>query len=309
MKPGYLYVLVHPSNANLYKIGVTVLHPKGRLAQHNRNHAEVAGAIVKESGQEWELKTYIDVADPYWAEAVFWGATGLAEIPYRGGVEVATLDWASVQAGLDAAKEAGERPPKPVPDWVHAYGAWTNQRLEGRGITLLGHVRSKFGKSDFKCSNGHQWRAVPNDVAQGEGCPRCGIGKKEPEAALNAARPAVLCLLLHPEQPGLVKIGMAHCELERCHEQNDWGEWEIHRYRRVDDPVLAEALVWELLACPRPKDGEPIRIGLGRAEQAFRELVPRMHRELASAAKAGSSDADVRRCAGRGPAKGSTSRR
>ena len=31
-KAGYLYVLVHPSDLDLYKIGVTVLRPEKRLA-------------------------------------------------------------------------------------------------------------------------------------------------------------------------------------------------------------------------------------------------------------------------------------
>ncbi len=75
MKSGYLYVLVHPSDPDLYKIGVTILHPEKRLAQHNRHYEEYAGRIVKETSQKWELKTYIAVPDPYCAERAFWGAT------------------------------------------------------------------------------------------------------------------------------------------------------------------------------------------------------------------------------------------
>jgi T5orf172 domain-containing protein len=84
MKSGYLYVLVHPSDPDLYKIGVTILHPEERLAQHNRHYEEHAGQIVKETGQKWDLKTYITVSDPYWAEGAFWAATPFADIPYRG---------------------------------------------------------------------------------------------------------------------------------------------------------------------------------------------------------------------------------
>jgi len=275
MKPGYLYVLVHPSDPDLYKIGVTVLHPKARLAQHNRQYEEYVGKIVKETGQKWEIKTYIAVPNPYWAEVAFWGATGLAEIPGRGGIEVQKMDWKSVEAGLAAASNAGERPPGPVPVWVHAYAVWMNKRLEGRGITLLGHVRSRFGKSNFQCGNGHQWRAVPNDMAEGAGCPRCGMGTRNPEGVWRAVKPGILCLLVHPAKPGFIKIGMTYGKLERCHEENDWGGWEIHRYRRVDEPALAEALIWELLGSPLPNDREPIS-DLLRAEQAFRELIPRI---------------------------------
>ena len=51
MKAGYLYVLVHPSDPNLYKIGVTVLRPEKRVAQHNRHHEKHAGQIVKENSR------------------------------------------------------------------------------------------------------------------------------------------------------------------------------------------------------------------------------------------------------------------
>ena len=88
MKSGYLYVLVHPSDPDLYKIGQTTCHPEKRLAQHNSNYKEYTGQIVKETGQKWELKTYIAVPDPYWAESVFWDATPLAVIPFRRGIEV-----------------------------------------------------------------------------------------------------------------------------------------------------------------------------------------------------------------------------
>lgn len=286
LKPGYLYVLVHPSDPNLYKVGVTILHPNARLAQHNCHVQEYAGKVVKETGQRWELKTYFPVPDPYWAEAVFWGATGLADIPYRGGIEVERMDWRTVEAGLNAAREAGVRPPKPVPDWVHANTVWMNKRLEGRGIALLGHVRSKFGRSDFQCSNGHRWRTVPNRVAEGEGCPLCGIGKRTQEEVRRAARPAILCLLVHPEKPGLLKIALTYSELEQCHEENDWDGWEVHRYRRVEEPALAGVLIWELLGRPMPQDGEPISMDLRRAERAFRELTYRVQQEFASVAKA-----------------------
>jgi hypothetical protein len=40
IRSGYLYVLAHPSDPDLYKIGVTILHPEKRLAQHNYNFEE-----------------------------------------------------------------------------------------------------------------------------------------------------------------------------------------------------------------------------------------------------------------------------
>ena len=46
MKPGYIYVLTHPSDPNLYKVGVTILEPKKRLAQHNSDFSKAAGRDV-----------------------------------------------------------------------------------------------------------------------------------------------------------------------------------------------------------------------------------------------------------------------
>jgi hypothetical protein len=70
MKSGYLYVLVHPSDPDLYKVGMTTRHPQERLVEHNSNYSEYAGQIVKETGLKWELKTYFAVPDPNWAEVV-----------------------------------------------------------------------------------------------------------------------------------------------------------------------------------------------------------------------------------------------
>jgi hypothetical protein len=35
MESGYLYVLVHPSDPDLYKVGQTTRHPQERLVEHN----------------------------------------------------------------------------------------------------------------------------------------------------------------------------------------------------------------------------------------------------------------------------------
>ena len=282
MKSGYLYVLVHPSDPLLVKIGQTTRHPEERLAEHNCNYEEYTGQIVKETGQKWELKAYIAVPDPSWAETVFWGATPSTDIPFRQGIEVDKMEWKWVQAGLNAAKKAGVRtPPKPLPDWVYAYTVWMQKRLKGRDITLVGHVTSRSGKATFRCNNGHEWQTRSAYVAEGKGCPQCGIGDRKPEEIWQAAKLGYLCLLTHPDKPGVIKIGLTHNTLEQCCEKNAWEDWEMHRYRFVEDPVLAETLIWESLSRPLPHDREPIKIDLKIAEQAFRDLIYKMHREIA----------------------------
>ncbi len=276
MKPGYIYVLMHPSNPNLYKIGVTVREPKQRLAQHNRDFSKAAGRVVQETGQKWELKEYHAVPDPYWSERAFWQTTPFPAIPYRYGVEVETMDWEAIQRGLDAAKKAGlrsEQPTIPLPDYVYAYTASTRRRLEGRGITLLGYVKSmRSGKANFRCGNGHEWRTTPMIVAEGEGCPECGIGKRSAEEIRKMIDAGVICLLTHPDKPGLIAIGTP--------EEVSPG-WEIHRYRNVEEMTLAETLIWELLGHPLPHDRKPIKIDLSVAEEAFRKLHYAIQEEIA----------------------------
>lgn len=287
VRPGFLYVLEHPSDPQLHKIGITVLQPEQRLAQHNSRHEEHAGRIVKETGQKWVIKTYIAVADTVLAESVFWSATGWTDIPYRGGVEVVQMDWALVQVGLEAARTQQVRPPPATPPWVPAYNAWMNKHLEGRGITLLGDVRSKYGRSNFQCENGHQWRTRPNDVAHGRGCPECGMGTRTPEAIQQAMGASRLCLLRHRDKPGLIKIGLTSGGSHDWQEEIFSGGWEVHRYRRVDDPALAQQLIWELIEHPMPVGDEPIPLDLRKAEQAFRDLIPRMLQARAAQARQG----------------------
>ncbi|MHA7925417.1 MAG: GIY-YIG nuclease family protein [Marinobacter sp.] len=288
MRSGYIYVLVHPSDPDLYKIGITTRRPEHRLTEHNSNFEEYTGQIVKETGQKWELKEFHAVSDPYWAESVFWGTTPFADIPYRYGVEVERMGWDQVQTGLDAAKKAGVRPgPGPLPDHVYAYTASIRKRLEGRGITLLGNVRSiTSGKANFRCSNGHKWRAKPSLVGEGQGCPECGIGERDPEEIRQRIKAGVICLLTHPDEPGFVNIGLGYGTLEEVCRKRPWGCWETHRYRNVEEVALAESLIWELLGVPLPHDRKPIKIDLKLAEDAFRKLIYAMQKEIALAEKA-----------------------
>lgn len=171
MNPGYLYVLIHPSDPDLYKIGVTILTPEERLAQHNSQFDKYAGKIVKETGQEWQLKTYIAVDDPYWAESAFWSATPFADIPYLDGIEIQKMDWQYVLKGLEAAKKAGIRPlPKKKVIRNHE---WMLEQLEGTGISMLGRYSGLIRGMEFKCDQGHIFKDSPGLVASRKSCPCC----------------------------------------------------------------------------------------------------------------------------------------
>ena len=173
MKPGFIYVLTHPSDPDLYKIGKTVLHPEKRMAQHNTQFKGHAGRIVKETGQKWELKTYIEVPDPYRAESAFWGATHFPDFPYRGGREVEKMEWQVVEKGLEAARKAGVRPPPAPRVYPVRNNEWMLKELEGTGITMLGQYGGLVRYTEFVCRKGHIFKESAGLLANYKSCPCC----------------------------------------------------------------------------------------------------------------------------------------
>ncbi len=171
LKPGYLYVLVHPSDPTLHKVGVTILPVEKRLAQHNAQLDKYAGKVVADTGQSWELRTFIAVPDVYWAERAFWESTPMAVVPFRGGVEVERMDWATVERGIAAAQKAGVRPPRAQKavrdrDWLVA-------TLDGTGIQLLGRYGGLVRGVEFQCEHGHVFKESPGLLANKKSCPCC----------------------------------------------------------------------------------------------------------------------------------------
>lgn len=178
VKPGYLYVLTHPSDPNLYKIGVTVKAVEKRLAEHNSQLDKAAGMYVKETGQMWEIKTVIEVPDPYWAERAFWMSTPFPDIPFLGGVEVLRMDWQMVEKGLEAAKEAGVRLRNISTSQIRQERKKDNfdkmvKELEGTGIEFVNGYHGRIRRTEFKCSKGHNFIKSAGQVAYYKVCPIC----------------------------------------------------------------------------------------------------------------------------------------
>lgn len=172
MKSGYLYVLTHPSYPNLYKIGVTVLHPERRLKQHNASFNEYAGKVVRCTGQHWHLKTYVEVVDPYWAEKVFWNETPFPLLPGGVSVEIYEMNWEMVQRGLDAAKTAGIRPERKKSASTRNR-EWLERKLEGSGISIVGRYAGLIKKTEFQCVHGHSFLMSPGRLVFEPACPLC----------------------------------------------------------------------------------------------------------------------------------------
>lgn len=170
-KPGFIYVLTHSSMPNEFKIGVTTQKVEKRVAQHNSNYSELAGQIVKETGEKWQLQEYHPVLDIYTAEAAFWGTTGIADIPYRNGVEIFHMDDKQLQAGLKAARNAGVvSRVKKKPKYNRA---WMVGELKGTGISHIGQRFNHVQYTDFQCEYGHVFKAIPRMLANNKWCPVC----------------------------------------------------------------------------------------------------------------------------------------
>jgi hypothetical protein len=48
-----------------------------------------------------------------------------------------------------------------------------NERINDRGIELIGEYITNKTKSQFECIYGHRWLARPGDILKGIGCPHC----------------------------------------------------------------------------------------------------------------------------------------
>ena len=66
--------------------------------------------------------------------------------------------------------------------------------------------------------------------------------------------------------------GYIEGSLDKCFEEWPWDDWEMHRYRYSEEMGLAEKLIWDLLGMPLHHDRNQIKLDLGIAEEAFREL-------------------------------------
>lgn len=268
MKPGYIYVLTHPSDPDLYKVGITILDPKIRLNQHNRDLDRLAGSFVRETGQKWKLKEFHPVPDPYNAEKAFWNAMPFVDFPLMGNGEVVRLSWEHIEIGLEAARKAGVRyQPPPLSADLVANDRLVREQLAKRNIRLLGKLKTDNSYNTFVCGNGHRWRMQHTLVLDGKGCLICGFGEvKGPDAG-------VICLLVHPDKAGLVSIGVGYGTLDEICEDYPWGDWDLHLHQNVDQVEVAEVILWELLGIPLPHSREPIQIDIKIAENALNRLI------------------------------------
>lgn len=162
---GFLYILTHPSNKNLLKIGITRRDPYKRLKEHNNQYDKALGKIVKDTGQLWEMEKYFEVEDVYLAEHVFWKRSPLTELPYSFSNELLDIShlgpqW--VEEGLEVALQAGARKNPfiaPVPKQKPKRGTeWIKKQLVGTGIKPVKGYGNGVVKVWFRCELGHEFK-------------------------------------------------------------------------------------------------------------------------------------------------------
>ena len=182
VKAGYIYVLTHPSDLNLIKVGMTTRSPQVRLKEHNTQLDKAVGKVVEATGQEWILKEFFAVEDTYNAESAFFQRSPLTEIPYALGNELLKLDekyitWDWVNEGLEAAKSVGIRSdssqapnPKPTPK----KGAqWIAAQLDGSGLRPIKGCGNGITKVAFECPKGHIFKISGRSLVRFPFCPVC----------------------------------------------------------------------------------------------------------------------------------------
>lgn len=182
VKVGFLYVLIHPSDQYLIKVGVTTRSPERRLKEHNSQFDTVAGKLVAETGREWVLKEFFPVEDIYYAESTFFHRPPLTEIPYVLSNELLNLDdkylnWNWVKEGLEKAKSVGIRKDPsqpPIPKPIPKKGAeWVASQLKGSGLKPLKGYGNGITKVAFECLKGHVFRIGWRNLVRFPYCPVC----------------------------------------------------------------------------------------------------------------------------------------
>lgn len=182
VKAGFIYVLIHPSDQCLIKVGLTTRNPEVRLKEHNTQFDKVAGKLVEATGQEWVIKEFFAVEDTYNAESVFFHRSPLYEIPYALSDELIKLDdkfitWDWVYQGLELAKSAGIRKVTslaPIPKPKPKKGAqWIEAQLKDSGLSPLKGFGNGITKVGFECPKGHVFKLDGRTLVRFPFCPVC----------------------------------------------------------------------------------------------------------------------------------------
>ncbi|KAE8543736.1 GIY-YIG nuclease family protein [Marinobacter nauticus] len=182
VKAGFIYVLIHPSDERLIKVGMTSRSPEVRLEEHNTQFDKAAGRVVEATGEDWILKEFFAVEDTYNAESAFFRRSPLTETPYALSDELLKLDdkflnWDWVNEGLRLAKSVGVRrdtsqPPIPKPPPKRG-GKWIEASLKESGLRPVKGYGNGITKVAFECPQRHVFKISGSCLARFPFCPIC----------------------------------------------------------------------------------------------------------------------------------------
>lgn len=182
VKPGFIYVLTHPSDPNLIKVGMSTRSPQIRLKEHNSQFEKAAGKVVEATGKEWIIKEYFAVEDTYNAESTFFHRSPLTEMPYALSDELLKLDdrcinWNWINEGLELARSVGIRrdtSQAPIPKPKPKKGAqWIEAQLKDSGLKPIKGYGNGITKIAFECPNGHIFKISGYSLVRFPFCPVC----------------------------------------------------------------------------------------------------------------------------------------
>lgn len=182
VQTGFIYLLTHPSDPYLIKVGMTTRTPQIRLKEHNTQFDKAAGKLVEVTGQEWILKVFFSVEDTYNAESAFFHRSPLTEMPYALSDELLKLDdkymnWDWVNEGLKLAKSVGIRKDAsqaPIPKPKPKKGAqWIESQLNGTGLRPIKGCGNGITKAAFECPKGHLFKISGYSLVRFPFCPVC----------------------------------------------------------------------------------------------------------------------------------------
>jgi hypothetical protein len=110
-----------------------------------------------------------------------------------------------------------------------------DERLTCRGITILGTYLNDRTRTVFGCICGHRWKAVPNKVFFGRGCPECNQSK----SGFDSNKPAIFYVV---EFSGFIKYGITNSPESRFQSHKRQGMIRIIEQRHFDFGITAKDL-------------------------------------------------------------------
>lgn len=119
---------------------------------------------------------------------------------------------------------------------------------EGYGWDATKYSFGSGSKLEWKCSEGHIWRATISNRVNGKGCPHCA------KFGFDTSKPGYLYLLFHTHWQ-MHKIGISNSEKQRT-ERHESSGWELLEIRGPMDGLLAYEWEQSILKLLRKKGAD-----------------------------------------------------